>query len=52
MDYDTKVVEIENKMISLNRKIISNKTKDIAIENEMKKLKTFDLNYFCGKNLF
>ena len=39
-------------MISLNRKIVSNKTKDISIENELKKLKTFDLSYFCGKNYF
>ena len=51
-DYDTKVGEIENKMISLNRKIVSNKTKDISIENELKKLKTFDLSYFRGKNHF
>ena len=51
-DYDTKVVEIENRMISLNRKIVSNKTKDIYIENESTKLKTFDLSYFRGKNYF
>ena len=51
-DYDTKVGEIENRMKSLNRKIVSNKTKDITIENELKKLKTFDLSYFRGKNHF
>ena len=39
-------------MISLNRKIVSNKTKDITIENELKKIKTFDLSYFRGKNHF
>ena len=39
-------------MSSLNRKIVSNKTKDIAIENELKKLKTFDLGYFIGKSHF
>ena len=39
-------------MISLNRKIVSNKTKDISIENELKRLKTFDLSYFRGKNHF
>ena len=39
-------------MISLNREIISNKTKDISTENELKKIKTFDLNYFRGKNYF
>ena len=51
-DYDTKVGEIENRIISLNRKIISNKTKDISIEDELKKLKAFDLSYFRGKNHF
>ena len=51
-DYDTKVGEIENRMIRLNRKIVSNKTKDISIENELTKLKTFDLRYFRGKNYF
>ena len=51
-DYDTKVGEIEKRMISLNRKIVSNKTKDISIENELKRLKTFDLSYFRGKNHF
>ena len=38
-DYDTKVGEIENRMNSLNRKIVSNKTKDLSIENEVKKIK-------------
>ena len=51
-DYDTKVKEIENRMISLNKKIVSNKTKDISIEIELKKLKTFDLSHFRGKNYF
>ena len=40
-------------MISLTRKIVSNKTKGITIENELtKKTKTFDLSYFHGKNHF
>ena len=39
-------------MTSFNRKIVSNKTKDIAIEKEFKKLNTFDLSYFLGKNYF
>ena len=39
-NYDTRVGETENKMTDLNRKIVSNKTKDISIENELKKLKT------------
>ena len=51
-DYDTKVGEIKNRMINLNRKNVSNKTNDISIENKLKKLKTFDLSYFRGKNYF
>ena len=39
-------------MSSLNRKIVLNKTKHIAIEKELKKLNTFDINYFRGKNYF
>ena len=39
-------------MTSFNKKIVSNKTKDIAIEKELKKLNTFDLIYFLGKNYF
>ena len=39
-------------MIRIKGKIVSNKTKDITIENELKKLKNFDLSYFRGKNHF
>ena len=51
-NYDTKIGEIENKMINLNKKFLSSKTKDISIVNDLKKLKTFDLSYFRGKNHF
>ena len=44
--------DFDAKLSSLNRKIVSNNTKDIAIENELKKLKTFDLGYFMGKSYF
>ena len=37
-------------MSSLDRKMTKNKTKNDSIENEFKKLKTFDLGYFIGKN--
>ena len=40
------------KLSSFNRKITSNKTKHILTENELKKLKTFDLSYFIGKSHF
>ena len=38
--------------MSLNQKINSNKTKHVLVENEFKKLRTFDLIYFRGKSHF
>ena len=40
----------DNTVSSLNSKIAENKTKNGFIENELKKLKTFDLGYFIGKS--
>ena len=40
----------DNTVSSLNSKIAENKTKNGSIENELKKLKTFDLVYFIGKS--
>ena len=40
------------KLSSLNRKITSNKTRHLLVENELKKLKTFDSSYFIGKSHF
>ena len=39
------------KLTSLDKKT-SNKTKHLVVENEFKKLKTFDWKYFIGKNHF
>ena len=39
-------------MLSLHRKITSNKTKHLLVENEFKKLKTFYSSYFKGENYF
>ena len=39
-------------MSSLNKKITSNKTNHLLVENELNKLKTFDLSYFIGKSHF
>ena len=39
-------------MSSLNRKITSNKSKHLLVENELEKLKTFDSSYFIGKSHF
>ena len=41
--------DFDNKFPSLNKKILLNKTRDLFIEKEFKKLKTFDLGYFLGK---
>ena len=41
--------DFDAKLSSLNRKITANKTKHLLLENESKKLKTFDLSYFTGK---
>ena len=40
------------KLLSVNRKIIQNKSKHLLVENELNKLKTFDLSYFNGKSYF
>ena len=44
--------DFDAKLSSLNRKITSNKSKHLLVENELKKLKTFDLSYFIGKSHF
>ena len=44
--------DFDAKLSSLNTKIISYKTKHLLIENELKKLKTYDLGYFIGKSHF
>ena len=40
------------KLSSLNRKVTANKAKKLLAENELKKLKAFDLSYFIGKSHF
>ena len=44
--------EFDSKLSSLNRKITSNKSKHLLAENELNKLKTFDLSYFIDKSHF
>ena len=44
-DFDTKLNKISDR-------ITLNKSKHLLVENELKKLKTFDLSYFKGKNYF
>ena len=44
--------DIDNKLSNLNGKITTNKTKNFLVENESKKLETFDSVYFGGKSHF
>ena len=44
--------DFDVKLLCLNRKITQNKTKHLLVENELNKLKTFDLSYFIGKSHF
>ena len=44
--------DFDAKLSSLTRKITTNKTKYLLVENELKKLETFDSGYFRGKNNF
>ena len=44
--------DFDAKLSSLNRKITKNKSKYLLVQNELKKLKTFDLSYFIGKSHF
>ena len=44
--------DFDAKLLSLNRKITQNKSKHLLVENDFKKLKTFDSDYFIGKSHF
>ena len=44
--------DFDAKLSSLNRKITANKSKNLLVENELQKLKTFDSSYFVGKSHF
>ena len=44
--------DFDAKLSSLNKKITSNKTKHLLVENELNKLKTFHLSYFIDKSHF
>ena len=44
--------DFDSKLLSLNRKITSNRTKHVQVENILNKLKIFDLSYFIGKSYF
>ena len=42
--------DFDVKLSSLNRKITSNKTKDLLVQNELKRIKTFVSSYFIDKS--
>ena len=42
-------IDFDSRLQSLSKRITSNKTKHLLVENELKKLKTFDLSYFKDK---
>ena len=44
--------DFDAKLQSLSKRITSNKTKHLLVENELKKLKIFDLSYFKAKGHF
>ena len=44
--------DFDDKLSNLNRKITKNKTDHLLVQNELKRLETFDLSYFIGKNYF
>ena len=44
--------DFDAKLSSLNRKITANKSNNLLVENELKRLKAFDLSYFIDKSHF
>ena len=44
--------DFDAKLSSLKRKVTSNNSKYLLVENELKKLKIFDSSYFIGKSYF
>ena len=46
------MTDFNAKLLSLNRNITANKSKYLLVENELKKLDTFDLSYFIDKSHF
>ena len=47
-----KKTDFDDKLKNLNKKVTSNKTKHLLVENEFKKLQTFDSSLFIGQSYF
>ena len=44
--------DFDAKLLSLNKRVTTNKTKHLLVENKLKKLNAFDLSYFIDKSHF
>ena len=47
-----KKTEFDNKLKHLNKKVTSNKSKNVLVENKFKKIQTFDSSLFVGQGYF
>ena len=45
-------IDFDAKLKDISDRVTKNKSKDLLLDNELKKLKTFDTDYFEGKNYF
>ena len=44
--------DFDAKLKAISDRVTKNKSKDLILDNELKKLKAFDLSYFRGNNYF
>ena len=44
--------DFDDKLKNLNKKVTSNKTKHLLVENDLKELQTFDSSLFIGRTYF
>ena len=47
-----KKTDLDTKLKKISDRVTKNKSKHLLVENEIKKLKEFDLRYFRGENYF
>ena len=45
-------IDFDSKLKAISDRVTKNKSKHLLVDNELKKLKALDLNYFKGKNYF
>ena len=45
-------IDFDSKLSSLNRKITAKKSKNLLVENKLRKLRKIDSSYFIGKSHF